>query len=131
MILGLHPGLSTIMLMANLAITKICKNAWKMTETLANGYSSESTRGELSNKYQHGRDSMVLKNICLLALWMKVVLEGSRVYLEIVVWIYHTIGDNFEIKNAFRKHLKRISWQRFDKHFSFKLFPTLLFPCKI
>ena len=115
MILGLHPVLSPMLLMANLAITKICKNAWKMTEPLANGYSSsESTRGELSNKYQHGRDSMVLKNICLLALWMKVVLEGSRVYLEIVVWIYYTIGDNFIIKNAFRKPLKRISWQRSD-----------------
>ena len=27
----------------------------KMTETLANGYSSESSQGELSNEYQHDR----------------------------------------------------------------------------
>ena len=43
----------------------------KMPETLANGYSYESTRRELSNEYQHDRVSMVFKNICALVLWMK------------------------------------------------------------
>ena len=49
-----------------------------MTETLANGYSNESTRRELSNEYQHDRVSMVFENICVLVLWMKVAsaLEG-------------------------------------------------------
>ena len=28
---------------------------WKITETLAHGYSSESTQKELSNEYQHDR----------------------------------------------------------------------------
>ena len=42
-----------------------------MTETLANGYSSESTQQELSNDYQHDRVKMVFKNIFILALWMK------------------------------------------------------------
>ena len=28
------------------------QNNWKMTETLAHGYSSESTQQELSNEYQ-------------------------------------------------------------------------------
>ena len=28
---------------------------WKMTETLAHGYSDESTQQELSNEYQHDR----------------------------------------------------------------------------
>ena len=44
----------------------------KMAETLAHGYSSESTQRELSNKYQHDRVSMVFKNLCILVLWMKV-----------------------------------------------------------
>ena len=49
-----------------------------MTETLANGYSYESTQRELSNEYQHDRVSMVFKDICVLMLWTKVVsaLEG-------------------------------------------------------
>ena len=49
-----------------------------MTETLANGYSYESTQRELSNEYQHDGVSMVFENICVLVLWMKVAsaLEG-------------------------------------------------------
>ena len=49
-----------------------------MTETLANGYSSESTQRELSHEYQHDRDSMFFKKLCVLVLWTKVAsaLEG-------------------------------------------------------
>ena len=49
-----------------------------MTETMANGYSFESTERELSNEYQHDRVSMVFKRICVLVLWTKVAsaLEG-------------------------------------------------------
>ena len=44
-----------------------------MTETLAHGYSSKSTQGELlSNEYQHDRVLMVFKNLCILVLWTKV-----------------------------------------------------------
>ena len=43
-----------MLLVANLTNTKWW-NALKMTETLAHGYSSESTQKELSNGYQHGR----------------------------------------------------------------------------
>ena len=43
-----------------------------MTETLANGYSSERSQQELSNEYQHDRVLMVFKNLCVLVLWMKV-----------------------------------------------------------
>ena len=45
-----------------------------MTEILANGYSSESTQRERSNEYQHDRVSMVIRNLCVLVLWMKVAL---------------------------------------------------------
>ena len=50
----------------------------KMTETLAHGYSSESTQRELSNEYQHDRVQMVFKDLCIFVLWTKVAsaLEG-------------------------------------------------------
>ena len=55
-----------------------------MTETLANGYSSESTNQELSNEYQHDRVSMIFKKICILMLWTKVAsaLEGLKEILQ-------------------------------------------------
>ena len=51
-----------------------------MTETLAYGYSSESTHQELSNAYRHDKVQMVFKYFCVLVLWTKVAsaLEGLR-----------------------------------------------------
>ena len=42
-----------MLVVANFATTKWCKDSWKMIETLENGYShlAESTQGELSNEY--------------------------------------------------------------------------------
>ena len=53
---------------------------WKKAEPLANRYSTESTKGELSNEYQHDRVQMVFKNLCIRVLWTKVysALEGLR-----------------------------------------------------
>ena len=45
--------------------------AEKITETLANGYSSGSTQRELFNEYQHDRVYMVFKKDCVLVLWTK------------------------------------------------------------
>ena len=49
-----------------------------MIETLAHGYSSESTQQELSNEYLHDRVEMVFKHLCILVVWTRVVsaLEG-------------------------------------------------------
>ena len=49
-----------------------------MTETLACGYSSQSTQHELSNEYQHDRVQKVFKNLCVIVLWTRVAsaLEG-------------------------------------------------------
>ena len=57
------------------------QNTWKITETLANGYSSESTRRELSNEYQHDSAFMVSTNFCVFVLWTKVAsaMEGLMV----------------------------------------------------
>ena len=70
-------GLTLIVLVANLANTKRCKNLendWNP----GIWYSSESTQRELSNEYQHDRVKMVFKNLCVIALWTKVAsaLEG-------------------------------------------------------
>ena len=45
----------------------------KMTETLENGYSSESTQEELSNEYQDDMVQMVFKDLCILVLLAKVI----------------------------------------------------------
>ena len=47
-------ALIPMLLVANLA-NSMMQNSVKMTQTLANGYSSESTQQELSNEYQHDR----------------------------------------------------------------------------
>ena len=58
-----------------------------MTQTLTYGYSSESTRRELSNEYQHDRVSMVFINLCIFVHWTKVAsaLEGLSVIFEIEI----------------------------------------------
>ena len=43
-----------MLLVANLANKKLCTKL-ELTETLAHGYSSESTQQELSIEYQHDR----------------------------------------------------------------------------
>ena len=55
-----------------------------MTETLAYGYSSESTQRKLSNEYQHDRVKMVFKNLCVIILWTKeaLALEGLNLLEE-------------------------------------------------
>ena len=58
------------------------KKSRNQTETLAHGYSSESTQRELSNEYQHDRVYMVYKNLCMLVLWTKV--EGLTPSLHVV-----------------------------------------------
>ena len=46
--------LTLMLLVAHFANTKQMQKKLKITETLAYGYSSESTQWELSNEYQHG-----------------------------------------------------------------------------
>ena len=43
-----------------------------MTETMANGYSYDSTQRELSNEYQHDRLKMIFIMFLLFVHWMKV-----------------------------------------------------------
>ena len=59
------------------------KTSGKLSETLAQGYLSQNTHQELSNEYQHDRDEMVFKSLCVLVLWSKVAsaLEGLIVSL--------------------------------------------------
>ena len=63
-----------MLLVANLANTKVCKKTERMTETLSNGYSSESISRELSNEYQHDQGGMAFENLCVLVLRTTVLL---------------------------------------------------------
>ena len=56
-----------------------------MTETLAYGYSSESTQWELSNEYQHDWVKNLFKDLCVFMLWTEVALawEGLNKYHNI------------------------------------------------
>ena len=76
-----------------------------MTETLANGYSSESTQRELSDEYQHDRVSMFFKNLCVLVLWTKAAsaLEGlngnynrkNEIKINTFLHLYLDISSSF------------------------------------
>ena len=56
-----------------------------MIETLAYGYSYESTQQDLSNEYHHGRVKIVFKNIFVLVLLTKVAsaLKGLKLLLYV------------------------------------------------
>ena len=62
---------------------KIMLKNLKMTETLANGYSSESAQQDLSNAYQHDGVMKIFNNLCLIVLWTKVTstLEGLNPFM--------------------------------------------------
>ena len=83
-----------------------------MTETLANGYSSESTQRELSNEYQHDRVRMFFKNVCVVVLWAKVAsaLEGlnnMRLSYSILVFcIVFSTGINHLVRYTIMYCLK-------------------------
>ena len=71
----------TLMLVAKIFQYKIMQKTLEMTETLAYGYSSESTQQEIYNEYRHDRvNEMVFKNRCILVDWTKVApaLKGLR-----------------------------------------------------
>ena len=53
-----------------------------MTETMANGYSSESTQRELSNEHQHDRVKMFFVIFCLFVHWRKVTSAGEGLTLS-------------------------------------------------
>ena len=51
------------MLLVAILVNTNMQNTWKMTETLAHLYSSESTPQELSNEYQHDRVKVTFKSV--------------------------------------------------------------------
>ena len=63
-------------------------------------YSSKSTRGELSNEYQHDRVEMDSKNICVLVLWTKIAsaLEELRKKRFISNWYSTYTGQGLTTK---------------------------------
>ena len=63
------------------------QKSWQITETLAHGYSSDSTRRKLSNEYLDDLVWMIFIIFCILVHWAKValVLEDLRQDREIKV----------------------------------------------
>ena len=55
--------LTLMLLVANMVRAKLCEKSRKMTETLANWYSSDRAQQELSNEYQQDRVWMDLKHL--------------------------------------------------------------------
>ena len=122
-----------MLLVANLANTKMMQKSWKMTETLANGYSSESTQQELSNEYQQYKVQMVFKDFCIFLPWTKVAsaLKGLthsiwKSPLEIPIRIYDTSDDNFGTKKKrfYQVFIKRIVVSNIQNN----IFPSNIFP---
>ena len=68
-----------MLLVANFTRQIGAKKAKKKTETLACGYSSESTLLELSNEYQKDRVKMFFKILCVLVPWGESSLSIGRV----------------------------------------------------
>ena len=50
-----------------------------MTETLVNGYLSDSTQQELSNEYPHDSVKMIFKNLCVIVLLKVSSLSITRI----------------------------------------------------
>ena len=72
-----------------------------MTESLANGYSCESSQRELSNEYQHDWVLMVFGDFCVLVLWTKVAsaLEGlTHLHLECTHDLMHMDSLDDKVK---------------------------------
>ena len=67
-------GLTLMLLVANLPKYKMTQKIWKMAETLAHGYSSESTQRELSYEYPHDLVMMIFTIFCILVHWTKITL---------------------------------------------------------
>ena len=67
---------------------KIMQKSWKITETLAYGYSYESTQWELSNEYQHDRVWLVFRNISVIVLWTKVASASEGLIWQVLenIW---------------------------------------------
>ena len=106
---------------ANLVNIKWCEKSWKITETLANGYLSESTYQELSDANQHGRVLKVFKKFCILVTLTKVASAFKG--LTVRKWYYsngeNTVTGNFltcfqpDSTHAVVRDILSSQWQHF------------------
>ena len=62
----------TITLTLMLLVANLMTKGWEMTETLAHGYSYESTQRELSYEYPHDLVRMIFIMFCIFVHWTKV-----------------------------------------------------------
>ena len=84
-------GLTLMLLAANLTNNKDIQKTLKMTETLANGYSSDSSQRRLSYEYPDDLVRMIFIIFCILVHLMKVASALERVNqraAKSLVWFY-------------------------------------------
>ena len=149
-----------IVLAANLAITKWCQKTWKMTKTLAYGYSSESTPWDppilrlLSSKAHRHKDFWKLSKPCHVGIHWIALLEYSQMsthmpgfqsffrFLGIFFSTNHRPGKRFS--QYYMILLRNLNWDglvaNYCKilyqyvHFLFILDDTIVYPvlcCKL
>ena len=72
-----------------------------MTETMANGYSYDSTRRELPNEYHHNRVKMIFAIFCFFVHWTKVTsaAEGIR-DVKLVINTYESLESRPAVVEA-------------------------------
>ena len=98
-------SLTLMLLVAKSANTKMMQKNWKITETLAHGYLSESAQQELSNGYQV---SLRVFHQSLTPVSMKTQTAFSlthsylKIYLLSVIWTCHTFKYNFGMKQIWK-----------------------------
>ena len=106
---------------------KMVQKTWKINETLACGYSSDSAQWELSNKYQHDRVKMVFKILCIIVLWMKVALALEGLLYE---FLYYRLSSRsmilFTVTWELRTILQNI-WSRVVDNVLVNISPSNIF----
>ena len=81
-----------------------------MTETLANGYSFESSQRELSDECQHDRVQMFFKNLCVLVLWIKVASALERLNLKKIAKLLASHFSVFQVDPEIRFTARATRW---------------------
>ena len=97
----------------------------KITETMANGYSSESTRRELSNENQHDIVSMVFINLCNLVHWTKVAL-ATNLHIECTHGLT-TLNPTHQLMKCSKKLRRRILKANGNNRFQSNIFQNITF----
>ena len=94
------------------------QKTWKMTQTLAYGYSSDTLR-ELSNEYQHDRVQMLLRTFCIFFSWTKLASVWKGL-MNSWTGIVELTEKLYMARHQLKKDIILNKWQRLFTHSSKK-----------